>query len=72
MKCSADRRNGEQPRFIRTLPPLPDSQFNLGTCYDVGWGVEKNEAEALKWYRKASAQGCKLADDMIRELTQKK
>ena len=51
---------------------LSDSQFNLGTCYDMGWGVEKNQEEALKWYRKASAQGCKFADDMIRELTKKK
>ena len=50
---------------------LVQSQFNLGTCYDMGWGVEKNEAEALKWYRKASAQGCKLADDMIALLTRK-
>ena len=48
------------------------SQFNVGTCYDMGWGVGKNQEEALKWYRKASAQGCKLADDMISKLTKKK
>ena len=36
--------------------------------YDMGWGVEKNETDALKWDRKASVQGCKLADDMISEL----
>ena len=51
---------------------LLDSQFNMGTCYDMGWGVEKNKEEALKWYRKASAQGCKRADDMISKLTKKK
>ena len=34
----------------------------------MGWGVEKNEDEALKWYRKAPAQGLKAADDMIKLL----
>ena len=40
--------------------------------YDKGWVIEKNREEALKWYRKAAAQGLKQADVMIRELTQKK
>lgn len=51
---------------------IKESLFNLGTCYDMGWGVEQNREEALKWYRKASAQGYKLADDMIDLLTKKK
>ena len=29
----------------------------LGTYYANGFGVEKNEAEAVKWYRKAAEQG---------------
>jgi hypothetical protein len=48
------------------------SQYNVGLYYDKGWGVEKNKEEALKWYRKASAQGLKEADDMIDLLTKKK
>ena len=50
---------------------LKESQFNVGTYYDMGWVVDKNQEEALKWYRKAAAQGSKLAEGMIRELTQK-
>ncbi len=51
---------------------LRESQFNVGTYYDMGWVVERNQEEALKWYRKAAAQGSKLAEGMIREMTQKK
>ena len=31
--------------------------FNLGLMYDNGQGVPKDEAEAVKWYRKAADQG---------------
>jgi TPR repeat protein len=34
-----------------------EAQFNLGRCYQFGRGVAKDEAEALKWYRKAAGQG---------------
>jgi hypothetical protein len=51
---------------------LKESQYNVGLYYDKGWVVEKNPEEALKWYRKASAQGLQEADVMIREMTQKK
>ena len=33
------------------------AQFALGLMYDVGQGVPKDEAEAVKWYRKAADQG---------------
>lgn len=32
------------------------AQFNLGVCYQNGFGVVKNFAEAAKWYRKAAEQ----------------
>lgn len=32
------------------------AQCNLGTCYYLGNGVEKNYTEAAKWYRKAAEQ----------------
>jgi len=38
-----------------------ESQFNLGIDYDNGYGVEKDAAEAVKWYRKAADQGDALA-----------
>lgn len=33
------------------------AQFNLGRMYALGEGVEKNEAEGVKWYEKAAEQG---------------
>ncbi|MFN6018112.1 MAG: tetratricopeptide repeat protein [Verrucomicrobiota bacterium] len=33
------------------------AQHNLGYSYYAGEGVEKNETEALKWFRKAAKQG---------------
>ena len=33
------------------------AQFNLGFMYDMGEGVPENDAEAVKWYRKAADQG---------------
>lgn len=35
----------------------PRAQFDLGVCYRFGQGVPRSEAMAVKWYRKAAAQG---------------
>ncbi len=35
----------------------PTAQFNLGVMYTNGRGVPQDYAEAMKWYRKAAAQG---------------
>jgi TPR repeat protein len=34
-----------------------DAQFNLGIMYANGRGVPENDAEAVKWFRKAVEQG---------------
>lgn len=34
-----------------------EAQAELGICYRIGSGVEKNENEAAKWYLKAAEQG---------------
>jgi hypothetical protein len=33
------------------------SQDILGGWYEMGWGLPKDYAEAVKWYRKAASQG---------------
>ena len=33
------------------------AQYNLGNMYEFGEGVPENDAEAVKWYRKAADQG---------------
>jgi TPR repeat protein len=37
------------------------AQFNLGVMYDNGDGIPENDAEAVKWYRKAADQGAAYA-----------
>ena len=34
-----------------------DAQYNLGVMYQIGEGVPKDSAEAVKWYRLAADQG---------------
>jgi len=38
-----------------------DAQLALGFMYDHGKGVSENDAEAVKWYRKAADQGLAMA-----------
>ena len=35
----------------------PDAQDFLGSLHFNGWGVPRNDREAVKWYRKAAEQG---------------
>ena len=35
----------------------PQAMFNLGLCYDGGFGIKKNQAEALRWYNQAAETG---------------
>lgn len=35
----------------------PQAQFNLGLMYHGGLGLAQNEAEAVRWYRKAAEGG---------------
>ena len=44
------------------------SQYNLGVMYARGQGVQKNVDEALKWYRKAAAQGHQGARQALQRL----
>ncbi len=55
-------KQGDYELARKILSPLaeagdPQAQFYLGRMYDNGQGVAKNEAEALRWFRKAAEQG---------------
>ena len=39
-----------------------DAQYDLGHCYDCGYGVDQSETEAVKWYRKATENYRKAAE----------
>ncbi len=43
------------------------AQYSLARAYVIGLGIEKDEAEAQKWYRLAAAQG---HDDAAKELVE--
>ena len=45
--------------FIRTSAEAGNTYaaFMLADCYDNGWGVERNEALAVKWYERAAEDG---------------
>jgi FOG: TPR repeat, SEL1 subfamily len=44
---------------IRAKAEVGDAaaQVQLGDAYDIGAGVKRDVAEAVKWYRKAAEQG---------------
>ena len=51
--------SGDYEKAFREFLPLAeqgntDAQNNLGVMYDGGMGVLENDAEAVKWFRKAS------------------
>ena len=58
--CSEE--GGDVPEFIQELRGQAEqgdakAQFNLGVMYYNGWGVPQNNAERVKWTRRAAEQG---------------
>lgn len=52
------RNEQEVARLVQNAEQgYSSAQYDLGTCYDNGEGVEKNKVEAVKWYSKAAEQG---------------
>ncbi len=49
---------------LSVVADYPRAQWVIGKCYWKGVGVAKDEAEAVKWYRKAAEQG--VADAQYR------
>lgn len=54
-----------QQKFEEAIPILSEaaelgnaeSQYNLGVCYQFGYGIEKNDSIATSWYLKSAEQG---------------
>ncbi|MBQ3454399.1 MAG: SEL1-like repeat protein, partial [Thermoguttaceae bacterium] len=45
-----------------------EAQFHLGMHYIHGDGVKRSTDEAVRWFRKAAAQGHDGADEELRRL----
>lgn len=63
-------RTGEGEQAVALWRPLAergfaDAQYNLGIVYLHGDGVDKNEAEAIKWFRLAAEQGDRPAQQQL-------
>ena len=59
-------RRGDYATALREWLPLAEqgdvsAQYFLGVMYSFGRGVPQNDAEAVKWFRKAAEQGDALA-----------
>ena len=44
-------------RGLEVNPNHVGLQFELGLAYDHGWGMANDDAEAVRWYKKAAEQG---------------
>ena len=63
-------RGGEYAAALRRLSPLAAkgdarAQFDIGFMHAYGWGVPRNQAEAITWYRKAADQGLAVAQHFL-------
>ena len=61
-KGLAAAKRGDYATALRERKPLAKlgdtrAQHNLGLMYRKGDGVPKDDAQAMKWYRKAAEQG---------------
>jgi TPR repeat protein len=45
-----------------------DAQLSLGYMYETGDQVAKDKREAIRWYKKAAAQGSNAAKDKLSKL----
>ncbi|MDE7159698.1 MAG: sel1 repeat family protein [Muribaculaceae bacterium] len=55
--CENFKRAGERGHAI--------AQYNVGVCYINGWGVEKDENEAYKWWMMGASQGYPSAEAAV-------
>ena len=66
----AAAHRGEYATALRRLSPLAETgdaraQFDIGFMHAFGWGVPRNPAEAITWYRKAADQGLQVAQHFL-------
>jgi V8-like Glu-specific endopeptidase len=66
----AAAHSGDYATALRRLSPLAEkgdarAEFDVGFMHAYGWGVQRNPAEAITWYRKAADQGLSVAQHFL-------
>jgi uncharacterized protein len=66
----AAAHRGEYATALRRLAPLAEkgdarAQFDIGFMHAYGWGVQRDQAAAIPWYRKAADQGLAVAQHFL-------
>lgn len=66
----AAAHRGEYAVALQLTSPLAEkgdarAQFNIGYMHANGWGVQRNLASAVDWYRKAAEQGLEIAQHYL-------
>src|SRR5258707_477737 len=66
----AAAHRGDYATALGRLLPLAEkgdarAQFDIGFMHAYGWGVQRNPAEAITWYRKAAEQGLPVAQHFL-------
>ena len=68
-KRSEPRQKPKSDTYVLAEKEDPKAQHNLGEMYETGnGGFPKNHAEAIKWYRKAAAQGLAASQFALGEM----
>jgi V8-like Glu-specific endopeptidase len=66
----AAAHGGDYATALRRLSPLAEkgdarAQFDIGFMHAYGWGVQRDSAAAIAWYRKAADQGLEVAQHFL-------
>jgi len=66
----AAAHRGDYTTALARLSPLAENgdaraQFDIGFMHAYGWGVPRNPAQAIAWYRKAADQGLQVAQHFL-------
>ena len=66
----AAAHSGDYAAALRRLSLLAEkgdarAQFDIGFMHAYGWGVQRNPAGAISWYRKAANQGLQIAQHFL-------
>jgi V8-like Glu-specific endopeptidase len=66
----AAAHRGDYATALRRLSPLAEkgdarAQFDIGFMHAYGWGMPRNPAEAITWYRRAADQGLAVAQHFL-------